>query len=347
MNLYNKTAGLDLQIKNFKTETQEKQVSKHFTRRTTIVKLSGKGETGKGEDVIWEAEKHKYPKLNLKGSYSFQEFSEKLDETQIFPDEVEHTETDEKYRRWALESAALDLALKQNKLSLAEALDKEYSPVSFVVSPSMNSPDIEKLEQLIEVNPGIEFKLDASEDWSQEFMEQLADMDRVRAVDLKGHYEDENVKMQPNPKIYKLVAERLDALIEDPLYTDETQKVLKGFENRVTWDKTITSVQTVKELSFKPDYLNIKPSRFGKIQKLLDTIQHCQTKNIKMYGGGQFELGIGRSHIHALASIFYPNGPNDVAPRIYNQEEVPDNPPKSPLKPEENLKGLEWNYKQD
>jgi len=345
MTFYSKIAELNLQIESFKTETQEKQVSEKFTRRTTTVKISGRGETGRGEDVIWEAEKHKYPRLDLNDSYSFNEFSEKLDETQIFPDEVEHTETDEKYRRWALESAALDLALKQNKLSLAEALDEEYSPVSFVVSPSMNSPDIEKLEQLIELNPGIEFKLDASEDWEEEFVAELAEMDKVRVVDLKGHYEDENVKMQPNPQVYKLVAEKLDALLEDPLFTDETREVLKGFENRVTWDKPITSLQNIKELSFKPDYLNIKPSRFGKIQKLLNTIQHCQTKNIKMYGGGQFELNIGRQHIHTLASIFYPKNPNDVAPRVYNQEKVPENPPKSPLEPEEDMEGLEWRYR--
>ena len=64
-----------------------------------------------------------------------------------------------------------------------------------------------------------------------------------------------------------------------------------------------------------------------------------------MYGGGQFELGIGREHIHVLASIFYPEAPNDVAPRVYNQENIPENVPKSPLRPEENLRGLEWRYK--
>ncbi len=139
--------------------------------------------------------------------------------------------------------------------------------------------------------------------------------------------------------------EKLDALLEDPLYTDKTEKALKGFEKRVTWDKPITSVQTVKELPFKPDYLNIKPSRFGKIKNLLDFIQYCQENNIEMYGGGQFELGIGREHIHAIALIFYPDTPNDVAPRVYNQEKVPENPPKSPLKPEDDLEGLEWRYK--
>ena len=33
-----------------------------------------------------------------------------------------------------------------------------------------------------------------------------------------------------------------------------------------------------------------------------------------MYGGGQFELGVGRGQIQYLASLFHPDSPNDVAP---------------------------------
>ena len=41
---------------------------------------------------------------------------------------------------------------------------------------------------------------------------------------------------------------------------------------------------------------------------------------MELYGGGQFELGVGRDQIEALASLFYPDGPNDVAPREYHGE---------------------------
>ena len=40
-----------------------------------------------------------------------------------------------------------------------------------------------------------------------------------------------------------------------------------------------------------------------------------------MYGGGQYELGPGRLQIQRLASVFYPDGPNDVAPSAYNEGE--------------------------
>ena len=68
----------------------------------------------------------------------------------------------------------------------------------------------------------------------------------------------------------------------------------------------------------EPGWLNIKPSRFGTTERLLECIEHCAADGIQMYGGGQFELGVGRRHIQVLASLFYPDGPNDVAPREYN-----------------------------
>ena len=44
------------------------------------------------------------------------------------------------YRRWAYESAALDLALRQNGMSLHEALGREPRPVNFVVSLRLGEP---------------------------------------------------------------------------------------------------------------------------------------------------------------------------------------------------------------
>jgi hypothetical protein len=50
-----------------------------------------------------------------------------------------------------------------------------------------------------------------------------------------------------------------------------------------------------------------------------------------MYGGGQYELGPGRPQIQRLASVFYPEGPNDVAPSVYNEGEPREGLPQSPL----------------
>ena len=36
------------------------------------------------------------------------------------------------------------------------------------------------------------------------------------------------------------------------------------------------------------------------------------------YGGGQYELGVGRGQIQYLAAIFHPDAPNDIAPAGYD-----------------------------
>ncbi len=67
------------------------------------------------------------------------------------------------------------------------------------------------------------------------------------------------------------------------------------------------------------------------MQRLLDFYDYCATKGIGLYGGGQFELGPGRGQIQLLASLFHPDGPNDVAPGVYNTGGPRPGLPTSPL----------------
>jgi hypothetical protein len=78
-------------------------------------------------------------------------------------------------------------------------------------------------------------------------------------------------------------------------------------------------------------HLNVKPSRFGTLERLCACLDHCRQEGIAMYAGGQFELGVGRAQIQAIASLFYPNGPNDCAPGGYNAPEPTPGLPVSPL----------------
>lgn len=82
-----------------------------------------------------------------------------------------------------------------------------------------------------------------------------------------------------------------------------------------------------------PAWLNVKPSRFGTLESLLDTVAVARQRGIGLYGGGQFELDVGRSQIQALASVLYPDGPNDIAPGVYNDPGVSASLPPSPLDP--------------
>ncbi|MFB6308298.1 MAG: hypothetical protein ABEH35_03120, partial [Haloarculaceae archaeon] len=302
------------------------------------------GATGRGEDVTYTDDAHEHLQRaglpDLAGEYTFDSFSAALDEVDLWlaPPEEERFRH---YRRWAVESAALDLALRQADTTLGDALDRTYDPVRFVVSTRLGEPPtLDRVERLIEDYPEIEFKLDPTPEWDADLAERLADTGRVRALDLKAHYEGTEVDQPPDPDLHRLVFETFpEALIEDPALTEETRPVVEENTDRVTWDVPITGVESVRSLPFEPEWLNCKPSRCGTVESLLEFVAHCEREGIDLYGGGQFELGVGRDQIQALAALFYPDGPNDVAPRGYNDPDPAANLPESPLAPPEHRRG--------
>ena len=286
-----------------------------MTRRTTVFHLHGAGEEGVGEDVTYEEAHHEAFELpDLIGEHTLDSLS------QLVADAPG-------YRRWGLESAALDLALRQAGLSLATAVGREPRPVTFVVSQR-------KVRELLELYPQLRFKLDALDEWTDETITELAATRAVDVVDLKGLYEGEWVDASPSAELYARVANGFpDAWLEDPRLNDETRPVLAPHRDRITWDFPIHSVADVDALEFPPKCLNSKPSRFGSVRNLFDFYDACFERGIAIYGGGQFELGPGRSQVQHLASLFHPDAPNDVAPKEYNEGGPRPGLPQSPLPP--------------
>jgi len=93
----------------------------------------------------------------------------------------------------------------------------------------------------------------------------------------------------------------------------------------------IHSVEDIEALRWPPRTVNVKPSRFGSVERLFAAYDYCVERGIGAYGGGQFELGVGRGHIQLLASLFHPDTPNDVAPGGYNETSPAAGLPSSPL----------------
>jgi hypothetical protein len=295
---------------------------------TTTVVLHGDGETGRGEDVTYTAADHDgFPADEmLAGTWTLGEYARRVDELDLWGDEPEMPASVD-YRRWAFESAALDLGLRQAGSSLGDVLEREFRPVRFVASTRADITPYRALDA------NLEFKLDVDADWTQELMQQLAAADRVRVLDLKAYYRGTSVDLDPDPDLYRAVAETFpDVLLEDAWLEGECREALRGAEERLSFDAPIHEWSDVGSLPVEPRWLNIKPSRFGTLAKLLDCIEQCEKRGIRMYGGGQFELGPGRFQIQKLASLFYPEGPNDVAPSAYN-EGAQEGLPTSPLPP--------------
>jgi hypothetical protein len=327
MGLYDRIANLPLEVEGYELERRELAVSTGFTRVTTVATFSGGGERGEGEDVTYQAADHdSFPRdLALEGSWTLRTFSERLDEQSLFDAEPSFHDAHD-YRRWAFESAALDLALRQSNQSLGEALGRSPGPVRFVAS-TRGDPFA-----WLDAQPGLELKLDAQKDWDRDLMLRLASTDRVRTVDLKGYYRGTVVDLPPDPELYRAIAECFpDAVIEDAWLEDGCLEALAGAEDRLSFDAPVHSLANLDALPIEARWLNVKPSRFGTLARLFECIDACEERGIQMYGGGQFELGPGRRQIQTLASVLYAGGPSDVAPGDYNAGGPRPGLPTSPL----------------
>jgi hypothetical protein len=323
MGLYDAVRALPLEVDGYALERAELRVSSEFTRVTTTIVLRGGGTEGRGEDVTYVAKEHDdYPsELRLEGSWTVESYSAGL-ERHGFSD----------YRRWAFESAGLDLALRQAGRSLADALGLEAQPVHFVVSTRGDAFAWHGLY------PELEFKLDPEPGWEREFMERLAATGRVRVLDLKAYYRGTPVDVEPDPNLYRSVVELFpDVVIEDAALEGACREALRGAEDRLSFDAPVHSLADLRALPLEPRWLNVKPSRFGTAERLFETIDFARDHGISLYGGGQFELGVGRLQIQKLAAVLYPEAPNDTAPGVYNEGPARPGLPQSPLPPVEEV----------
>ena len=349
MATFDRIADLPIEIDGYELEGLEANVSSDFTRLTTLIRVRGGGEEGVGEDVVYDALDHVAlqsagPVLDLTGPATIGELCELVGTLDLFADSPPVREVSPLYRRWAFESAALDLALRQSGESLAERLGIEPRPVTFVVSLRLGDPPtIEPVATRLASYPTLRFKLDPVSAWSDELIQELVATGAVDSVDFKGFYVGTVVDQPADPDLYGRVVEAFpDAWIEDPALTGETDPLLEPHRDRVTWDAPIHSIADIEALPFPPKMVNIKPSRVGGLQSLFATYDYCTEHGIGAYGGGQFELGVGRGHIQYLASLFHPDTPNDVAPSGYNLPDPPAGLPASPLEPQVAASGFRW-----
>ncbi len=349
MSAWERLADLPLQIEGYELERLERDVSSGFTRVSTVIRLAGGGTDGVGEDVSYDAPDHDRLQeagaaLPLAGEWTLASFCDHVEALDLWPAPPER-EASVLYRIWAYESAALDLALRQAGTSLHERLGLEPRPVRFVVSMRLGEPaTIDPLKAILERYPDLQFKLDPTNDWTPMLAAAVAATGAVESLDLKGQYKGSIVDVEADPELYKMLLMTFpSAWLEDP-HTGiaEIDAIVEGVQDRVTWDAVIHSVADIEALPFPPQMVNVKPSRLGPLRELFATYAHCAERGIGMYGGGQFELGPGRGQIQYLASLFHPDGPNDVAPGGYNSTVPERGLPGSPLPVAAAPTGFRW-----
>ena len=339
---------LPLRVEGYSLDALQMDVSSDFIRKSTVIRLAGNGHEGVGEDVTYDAVDQEILQaagamLPLAGEWTLASFCAHLAGLQLFP-EPPRREASVLYRRWAYESAALDLALRQAGEPLHARLGREPRPLNFVVSLRLGEPPtLEPVTRRLELHPRLRFKLDPTSSWTDALIAELVQTGAVDSVDFKGLYVGSIVDQPPDPVLYRRVVEAFPgAWIEDPALTPETDPVLEPHRERITWDAPIHSIGDIESLPFPPRMVNVKPSRLGGVRSLFDAYDYCAARGIGNYGGGQFELGPGRGQIQYLASMFHPDTPNDVAPGGYNAIELASDLPDSPLDPVPSSIGFRW-----
>ena len=326
-------AELPLVVEGYALQRLQGEPAFGHDRGTDLVRLQGGGETGLGEDITtYLPEGSAAPELPLAGEWTLGSFCAHLAGVEQWTEEPPW-DLAHNWRNWAYESAALDLALRQAGMSVADALGRAPRPVRFVNSFGLGDPpQFATLRERLDRYPHLRFKLDAEPTWSRNLLEEVAGTGAVDTIDFKGQYGLEVKQPDALVPLYEHVVELFpDAILEDPHDEPGIAEVLAPHADRVSYDAPIRSVADFDAVAIPPKTINVKPSRIGGIQPLLELYAHCDANGIRMYGGGMGELGVARGQIELLASLFHPDTPNDVAPTPYNDEHPADGLPPSPL----------------
>ena len=123
---YAHVTGLPLVIERCELRPLVRDTSGGFTKVSIVVRLTGGSHVGEGEDITWDQiDQIEFLRAGddlawLHGTRTFDEFSRLLGLANLFA-VAPIRDSARQYRRWAFESAALDLALRQNGLSLQDS----------------------------------------------------------------------------------------------------------------------------------------------------------------------------------------------------------------------------------
>jgi L-alanine-DL-glutamate epimerase-like enolase superfamily enzyme len=334
---WERLSGLPVLVESVEFERLSARFSHDFERVTTRVRLSGGGVDGLGEDVSpFEAEDDTLhvtrPELPLTGEWTLGSLSDRLAGLELWPVEPRFDPA-RRWRRWAFESAALDLALNQAGRPLHELVGRTAAPLRFVNSLGLGEPPtFDPIRRRLERHPDLRFKLDVTPQWSPELIAEVAATGAVEIVDFKGHYGLEMGELPALLTMYERVIETFpDALLEDAHDLPEVAELLAGEAHRISYDAPIYSTADLDATPLTPRAVNIKPCRVGDLRSLFDVYAATEARGLITYGGGMGELDVARGQIQLLASLFHPDGPNDTAPSGYNADTPAADLPPSPL----------------
>jgi L-alanine-DL-glutamate epimerase-like enolase superfamily enzyme len=262
-------------------------------RPSSVVTLAGGGAEGHGEHVGWTDDEHAVFRAALasmpRGATHVEGWTR-----------IMRARVDAPYARAALEAAAIDLALRQADTNLFRLAGVPGRDVSYVVSFAAADEALADATR----HPAIALKVDVDGACSDAAYGALAALGRVAVLDFKlsGDLAD-------HARAHRAVP---GALLEDPRLAAAPWPA--EVADHVSFDAPVVAAAALARLPIRPAAVNVKPARMGGVFEALACIARCTASGITVYLGGMFETGVGRTQLRALAALFAPDGPNDIAP---------------------------------
>lgn len=128
---------------------------------------------------------------------------------------------------------------------------------------------------------------------------------------------DANGKFDDHPDLLKRWLQELSFdMIEQPFSSTTHPDYPYFFKHYpICFDEPIFTLEDVKALhqQFPHAIFNLKPCKVGGFSPFKQLLHFCQTKGIKVWIGGLYETGIGRSYLLAANSMKHLSFPGDCA----------------------------------
>ena len=252
-------------------------------RPTSIVRLAGAGRLGEGEHVGFTDDAHSgfartLDRWDLSGSWRIATLAHTMRERGLHP-----------YDRAAIEMAAVEFG-SASADDARHARRRRAASGPTVVSvrgadppPRLRHPDV---ALKIDVDPA-----------RPEAVARPARPGEI--LDWKGTRDD-------------AAYDRALRWLPDVLHEDPAEPYPAEIAQAVAVDAPITEPAALDALA--PVACNLKPARMGSLLDTLRTAARCARRDIAIYVGGMFEIGVGRRQLCDLASVLCPDAPNDLAP---------------------------------
>jgi L-alanine-DL-glutamate epimerase-like enolase superfamily enzyme len=248
-------------------------------RPTTLVALSGEGHTGFGENVAFSDGEQQAFVHSVEGMLA----------RAAGPVAAIVAPGVKPFDRAALEGALIDLAMRQNGLSLRDLCGVEQAPLRWVRSFGPR-PDAAGYGRSL----GGELKVDVDPRWTEEQIAALAG-EAVAILDFK---EEGSAAL----------CGRLASAFPSALFEDPPPDCLHP---RVARDRTLGTEDDVAAAVARGEWVNVKAPRMGGAIPALGALALARPN---AYFGGMFEVGPGREQARQLAALFCGDAPNDLAP---------------------------------